>query len=312
MDVGGSKIMVGRVTTAGEVIDSQRCPMDSADRASTLHSIETALASFMTRCPAPPPIAIGIGLVGQTDPASGTWVQSINLPIRAPVPLAARLREQYGVPVCLDNDVHATTLAELRWGSGRDLNDFIYLNIGTGLAAGLVCNRQLVRGAVNYAGEMGHMIVEPGGELCSCGQRGCLEPIASGAGILDQVRAGLPEFPASILAGPSQAGDLTASLVFQAAQQGDPLASRIARRAVHALGSALTGLVNLLNPQAIVYGGGVVSDDWLMAQVAKTVYAQALPAARRSLNGIWASTLKTDQVGLLGAAGLAWQAIENG
>ena len=310
VDVGGTKILVGLVTQDGEVVENRRYLMDHTSQNLTLKSIETALTHFMNFWTGPAPRAMGLGLVGQTKPAAGLWVRAMNLPIHSPVPLVRLLRKQAGLPAVLDNDVHAATLAELRWGIGKETKDFIYLNIGTGLAAGLVCNGQLVRGAANYAGEVGHMIVDPGGILCACGQRGCLEPIASGGGILAQVRAGLRDHPDSVLFEPAKEGVLSASQVFRAAESGDRLAVRITGNAVQALSTALINLVNILNPAVIIYGGGVVSDGWLMGKVSGFISANALVPARRSLKGIWPSRLNPDQVGLLGAACLAWNYLE--
>jgi glucokinase len=316
VDVGGTKILVGAVTKAGEVVEARRYRMDRSTQELTLSSIRTAVEGFMGAWADTAPLALGLGVVGQTKPAAGLWVQAMNLPIHSPVPLGRLMRKQTGLPCVLDNDVHAATLAELRWGIGKEYKDFIYLNIGTGLAAGLVSNGQLVRGAANYAGELGHMLVDPGGSLCPCGQRGCLEPICSGDGILAQVREGLIDYPDSILCEPLRDETLTASQVFQAAEAGDPLAMRITSKVVQALSTALTNLVNLLNPAVIVYGGGVLKDNrpvgtsGLMEKVSGLVSANALVAARRAFIGIWPSHLDPDRAGLLGAACLAWDYLE--
>jgi glucokinase len=306
MDVGGTKILIGLVERDGTVLCARRYPMQRASAETTLHSIETALADFMRSLPpGAAPLAVGIGLVGQTDPQAGLWLNSINLRISQPVALGDLVRRRYGLPVALDNDVHAATLAEMRLGAGKDLLDFVYLNVGTGIAAGLVINGQLARGAANYAGELGHLAVEPDGDICSCGQRGCLEPIASGGGILAQVRTRLAAGEPSSLSAACQSG-FTAGEVFRAAEAGDPLASLVAGRASRALGIALTGLVNLLNPALIIYGGGVVTDGWLMQRAGLYVMDHTLPVGRASLRGIVPSTLNPNQTGLLGAASLAW------
>ncbi len=312
LDVGGTKILAGIVSAEGKILHSQRFPMDRTSQASTLASLHAALSGFLPTWNREPPRAVGIGLPGHIDPLNGIWVQAMSLPIGQPIALAAQIQAQYGLPAALDNDVHAATLAELRWGAGREMNNFLYLNVGTGLAVGIVANSQLVRGAANYAGEIGHMRVEPDGEQCVCGQRGCLETLASGGGILAQVRKRLPETPDSTLA-KMDGSKLTAKSVFQAAAEtNDPLAVFVTNRAVRALGVALTNLVNLLNPEKIVYGGGVVSDGWLMAQVNDFIQANALPVARQSLTGVIPSVLNPEQVGLLSAASLAWASIEKG
>jgi glucokinase len=298
------------VDSEGKVIENRRYIMDRTDQNLTLKSIETALAHFLDIWTGPAPRAIGVGLVGHTRPSAGLWVRAINLPIQSPVPLRRLLREQTGLPVAIDNDVHAATLAEQRWGLGKGIRNFIYLNIGTGLAAGIVSDGMLVRGAANYAGELGHMVVDPGGLLCACGQRGCLEPICSGAGILEQVRTGLREYPNSTLFRAARGGTLTASQVFQEAEAGDRLAARITGKAVQALSTALTNLVNLVNPSAIFYGGGVVRDGWLMGKVSEFIFANVLVPARHALKGIWASRFDPEQVGLVGAASLAWNYLE--
>lgn len=308
VDVGATKILVGYVGRQGQVHSARRYPMDRVTQESTLASLRSAIAeSLPGDWQGPAPVAIGLGLVGQTDPASGIWVRSINLPIRSSVPLGAELHERYGLPVALDNDVHAATLAELRLGTGRGSNDFVYVNVGTGLAAGLVCGGQLVRGAANCAGELGHMVVEHDSELCPCGRRGCLEPIASGGGLIAQVCARLGDYSTSCLRGPALAGTLTSSTIFSAADAGDPLASAVAARAVHALAIALGNLVNLLNPEAIALGGGVCADGWILPRLRAQIAAGALPGARDALRVIQLSPLSVDHVGMLGAAMLAWE-----
>jgi glucokinase len=304
VDVGATKILTGAVTRQGKVIASHRSRMDRDSQAATLQSIEAAITDFMFGWKGPRPLGIGVGLVGQIDPPAGLWLEAMNLPIKSPVPLGKQLSERFGLPIALDNDVHAAALAELRWGIGTGSADFIYLNVGTGISAGLVLHGQLVRGAKNYAGELGHMVVQPEGPLCPCGRRGCVEPIASGGGILARVQEQLIHFPDSILH--RQTEGLTAHSIFAAADSGDPLAVRISSDAVDALSIALVNLVNLLNPEWIVYGGGTLSDGWLIERVRASVETQPLLMTRSSLKGILPSRLNPDQVGLLGAACLAW------
>ena len=303
VDVGATKILVGAVTQTGKVIASHRSQIDGTTQALTLRSIEASINSFLQDWDNAPPLAIGIGLVGQIDPRAGTWLEAMNLPIKSPVPLGKELSNRFEIPVALDNDVHAATLAEMRWGIGKESNDFIYLNVGTGIASGLVCNGQLLRGTANYAGEFGHMVVQPAGPPCPCGRRGCVEPMASGGGLLARVRELLAEFPDSTL---GRIQRLTTHSIFTAADAGDPLAIRISNDAIQALSDALVNLVNLLNPEWIIYGGGTLSDGWLMERVRVHVESRPLLMTRKSLRGILPSRLIPEQVGLLGAACLAW------
>jgi len=304
VDVGATKILIGAVTQTGKVIASRRFPINGDTQATTLQSIESSTDHFMQDWDGTRPSAIGVGLVGQTDPKMGTWLAAMNLPIKSPVPLGKQLCDRFEIPVALDNDVHAATLAEMRWGMGTKSKDFIYLNVGTGISAGLVFNGRLLRGSENYAGEFGHMVVQPDGPLCPCGRRGCVEPIASGGGMLARVRELREDFPDSTLC--TQAEPLTAHYIFTAADAGDLSAIKISNDAIQALSTALTNLVNLLNPEWIVYGGGTLSDGWLMERVCVHVEAQPLLMTRKSLKGILPSRLNPSQVGLLGAASLAW------
>jgi glucokinase len=303
VDVGATKILIGAITQAGDIVASRRFKMEHDSEAATLESIHNSLESFMQDWDGVTPRAIGIGLVGQIDPQAGIWLEAMNLPIKSPVPLARQVRERYEIPVALDNDVHAATLAELRWGIGAESSDFIYLNIGTGVSAGFVFAGRLLRGTKNYAGELGHMVVQPDGVLCPCGRRGCLEPIVSGGGLLARVKRELENFPESALSMCSNT--LTTHSIFTAADIGDPLASKLSSEAIQALSIALANLVNLLNPEWIVYGGGTLSDGWLIERVRENVESQPLTMIRKSLKGIIPSRLDPEQVGLLGAACLA-------
>jgi glucokinase len=300
VDVGATKILVGAVTQTGDILASRRFKMEHDSQAATLNSIHSSLEGFLREWDGDSPRGIGIGLVGQIDPQTGDWLEAMNLPIKSPVPLAQQVRDRFGLPVAMDNDVHAATLAELRWGIGTESQDFIYLNVGTGVSAGLVFGGKLVRGTKNYAGELGHMVVQPDGPMCPCGRRGCLEPIVSGGGLLARAKEELPGFPQSALW--SLGDPLTSHEIFMAADAGDPLANKLSEDAIAALSIALANLVNLLNPEWIVYGGGTLSDGWLIERVHGNVETQPLTMTRRSLRGIIPSRLNPDQVGLLGAA----------
>jgi glucokinase len=308
VDVGGTKILAGVVDENGQILYSQRYPTNRTDQEAVLNSIQEAVEQAMKSLPqGMAPGAMGVGLVGWVDPASGTWLQSMNLNVDSPIPLADVLSSQYGIPVVLDNDVHAAALAEIVWGIGRQSENFIYLNAGTGIAAGVVCNGRLVRGAANYAGELGHMFVDGAGEACVCGQIGCLEPLASGGGMLERVRAYLPRYAGSCLGALEETNRLSATAIFEAADGGDALAALVAGEAIAALGTALVNVINLLNPEYVVLGGGIFSTGRARERLQDYVQARALAIAYRSLKGIIPSSLEVGRVGLLGAASLAWQ-----
>ncbi|WP_036691189.1 ROK family protein [Paenibacillus tyrfis] len=248
---------------------------------------------------------IEVGFVGQADSERGVWVKAMNVPISEPVPLADMLADKYGVPVAVDNDVHAATGAEMMFGVGKRFKDFLYMNVGTGIAIGIVSGGILIRGAANYAGEIGHMTVDPRGDDCVCGRSGCLEPIASGGGMIRRARAALGSFPDSTLH--RCADDLHAGNIFEAAREGDPLAVQVKEQAVNALGIAIVNAINLINPEAVVLGGGVMQETTIIDALRRHVAKCSLPAASGSLRSFGVSTLDTNRVGLLGAASLIWR-----
>jgi glucokinase len=312
VDVGGTKILTGYVGRDATVYSSKRYPMDRTNQETTLNSIYRAIADFTGASgDRPTPLAMGLGLVGHTLPDQGIWHHAMNLSVDRPVAISDYLSNLYRMPVRIDNDVRSATLAELRYGAGKEVENFIYLNVGTGLACGIVTHGQVVRGANNYAGELGHMVVDPEGEVCDqCGRRGCLEPIASGGGMLDQVRARLPDHPQSPLNQIADSGKLDVAAIIQAAENGDELAYAVTERAFRAIGIAVVNLIDLLNPELIVLGGGVFTGGWGIDRLRKYVALRALPAASESLRGIVRSPLRVDQVGLLGATCLAWDAVD--
>jgi glucokinase len=206
-------------------------------------------------------VRIGAGFGGPVDMPTGTVRLSHQVPGWEGVPVEALLEERFGVPVVVDNDANAGTLGELVFGAGRGLRDIVYINIGTGIGGGLVFGGELYRGVSTAAGEVGHTIVVPGGPVCTCGHRGCLEALCSGSAIGRRARE-LAQADAALgarmlqLAGGKAAG-ITGKVAFQAAAEGDPVGRRILDDTVEYLAIAIGNLLNLLNPQAVILGGGV-------------------------------------------------------
>ena len=302
IDVGSTKVLIGKISGEGAVIESKRYHMDRSSRENAVNTVFSVLDDFLAGLDDGFKTAfIGIGAVGHIDTANGIWVHSMNIPIDKPVPITSMVQERFGIPAAIDNDVHCAALAELYLGAGKRTQNFIYLNIGTGIAAGMVCGGRLIRGSDNYAGELGHMKVELEGEPCVCGNSGCLEPIASGGGMIKQVVKRLGQYPDSVLNDIYKEGILTSRAIFKAADSGDRLAVIVSERAVRGLGTALVNMIILLNPEEVVLGGGVVSDNWLLERLEQHVRKNALPSAVKSLKGLALSELKPDYVGVLGA-----------
>ena len=184
-------------------------------------------------------LGVGIGISGFVDAARGIELYSPILGWRE-VPLAAPLSQLVGLPVYLENDVNALTLAERWYGAGRAFRNFVCVTVGEGIGAGVVIGGELYRGAAGGAGELGHTTINPDGPRCRCGERGCLEVYASDRFLLSQAKA----------LGYESIEELTA-----VARDGDRAAQAVFTKMGRALGIGVKNLVNLLNPEAVVLGG---------------------------------------------------------
>ena len=213
--------------------------------------------------------AIGVSFGGPVDATRGLVRLSHHVPGWEEVPLRAQLQAEFGVPAAVDNDANVAALGEWRFGAGRGSASLLYVTISTGIGGGWVLGGRIWGGADGMAGEIGHMIVRPGGASCACGRRGCTEAEASGWAIAAKARerleTGLPaprawklEAGSALLALTGGRTDsITAQHVAQAAESGDALAQAVMEEAARALGSALGAAISLVNPERIVLGGGV-------------------------------------------------------
>lgn len=198
--------------------------------------------------------AAGAGVPGQVDPSSGTVHLAVNLNLVSPYPLAAALQDVLGVPVVLENDVRAATLGAFQWLLGIDptvkpTSSLAYLSIGTGIAAGIMFNGRLYRGAHGMAGEIGHIPVDPSGPRCACGALGCLEAVASGPAIAAYANDVLDET--------SHRDRLSTYDVFALAAEGDRSAMHVTTRASYFLSRAIYLLVMTYDVEKVILGGGV-------------------------------------------------------
>lgn len=312
VDVGGTKILIGIVNPDGSISSERRYAAQRGTQAAAVAAVSDAISAYwddmILSGKVARPGAIGMGLVGQVDFRKGVWVHSLATPIAVPYPLGDVLTGKLGIPVYADNDVHCATLAELHFGIGRTVDDFVYLNIGTGIAAGLVSGGQLIRGHRNIAGEVGHIATSTD-IRCKCGRYGCAEEFASGGGMLRYARSLFVQYPDSSLIALDQKGELFSNTIFIAARQGDALAVRIARLVLRTYLSIFQDLINLMDPQAIAVGGGVFRDKQLLPEIIKMLEPWLPQNNRELLSNITVSQLDPQKVGLIGAALCAYSAV---
>ncbi|MEA2619663.1 MAG: glucokinase [Chloroflexota bacterium] len=266
VDVGGSKIAVlvvdhdERILARRVAATAAGAPDHAADEIAAVVSQALADAGGKAQQVA----AIGVGVPGRVDPLTGTVTLAVNLGW-SDLPLGVRLEERFGRPCVVENDVRAAALGLHRRGVIGDIDDLAYLAVGTGVSAGVVLDGRLHRGARGLAGEIGHVIVDPGGAVCACGQRGCLETLVSGSAIARLAREAIESGRETALAAPGRSGAATgngspaptAVDVYRAAASGDPLATEIADAVGRRLAWAIHLLVMTYDVERVVLGGGV-------------------------------------------------------
>lgn len=250
--------------------------------------------------------ALGLGVPGLLDLEQGTCVFSGNLRWEN-VPVAESLSRILDCPVFIDNDVRVAALGELAQGQAQGFKDFIYLTVGTGIGSGIYIAGRLLRGPKFSAGEAGHMVLLKDGPACTCGSSGCLEALASATAIAREGRLAAELNPASLLNSLcSSPGEIDAALVAKAAQAGDSTASQVWDTAMTWLGIGVANLVNIFNPELVVIGGGVsLAGDQLTQPVWAEIQKLAMPVQRKHVR----LTLSAmgDKAGVYGALELARQ-----
>jgi glucokinase len=251
--------------------------------------------------------AIGIASPGPLDPYTGTILDTPNIKEWMNFPVGPRLCESFGVPVFLDNDANMGGLAEWQYGAGRGHNNLVYLTISTGIGGGVISDGHLVQGFRGMAAELGHIIVDPNGPLCGCGQRGHIESFASGPAIARFVAEQLKSGRTSSLPATPRP---TAVQVAEAALQGDSLAIEAFERAGYYLGVAVANYLAIFDPSILIFGGGASQAgdllflpfrESLQKHVFHLHYLDDLIITKAALG---------DDAGLLGALALARLALE--
>jgi glucokinase len=302
LDVGGTKIEAARVGDDGSILAVERVPSPATDQGRLLEAAVEAARAVLTNDVA----AVGIGAAGLVESATGILTYAPNLAWRN-VRLAEHIGGALGVPALADNDATVAAWGEYRMGAGRGSRHMLLVTVGTGLGGGIVTDGRIYRGAHGFAAEVGHIIVEPGGPLCGCGNRGCLEQVASGQAIERAGREAAERYPHSGIARLAEGvpDRVTGSIVTRAAQDGDDTARAILAKVGRRLGEGIAGLVNVLDPEIVVVGGGAVAAGDLLLEPARRAFVAAVeaPDARPAVPIVPAGL--GNDAGVVGAALLA-------
>jgi glucokinase len=261
LDFGGTKLTAG-LALAGESELLARRQSPTPAEAGPRRVFEEMARLARSLGAGWPPAGVGISFGGPVDPERGLVRTCHHLPGWEDAPLIHWAEKEFGVPAAMDNDANVAALGEHRFGAGRGCDHLLHVNVGTGIGGGIVLHGQVYQGATGMAGEIGHMVVQPGGALCTCGRRGCLEALASGPAIAREARERLGREPGrgqtllSLVGG--KAERITAQAVSEAAAQGDELAREVVAHAARMLGLGIANAINLINPTRVTIGGGVV------------------------------------------------------
>ena len=266
VDVGGTKVAAGLVNSNGEITHQTRVPMMAADAAAGLAAVTSAIDSVRAASSLDPEskgLVSGIGICapGPLDPRTGVVINPPNLPCWRNFPLAAEISKVYRLPVRVDNDGNAAALAEVLWGAGRGYRSVFYATLGTGIGTGIVFDRRIYHGRTGAAGEGGHMSIDYRGPRCGCGKLGCIEAHASGPAIARRASERIAAGGRSAIL--EQAGGhldrITGEMVGRAYVAGDPLAKDLLQETAMFLTVWLGNIVDLLDPDVLIVGGGVAS-----------------------------------------------------
>jgi len=304
IDVGGTNIKIALVNEQGSIIYSNSIPTRAEmGYEYTINNMKEAITDLLkeTKSEAKNIEGLGFGFPGQIDCQKGIVRLAPNIPGWVDVPIAKIMEKEFGIPTRVDNDVRCAALGELNFGAGVGCENLVCITVGTGIGSGLIINGKLVRGASNAAGEIGHIKLDiNGGPLCGCGDRGCLEAFASGPSIVamaeDYIKGG-KSTKYRELANP----EITPYVVSEAAKQGDAVAKRIFTIMGEYIGMGLVSVVNLLNPEKIIIGGGVAAaGDILLDPIKETIIKRSMPISGSAVKVVPAQLGNT--AGVIGAS----------
>ncbi len=302
LDVGGTKILAVRADATGTVLDRAQEPTPADDQEATLE----AMAAVARRLLTPQVRAVGVGAAGMVEAGTGVLRFAPNLAWRD-VPIASRMLDALGLACLVDNDANVAAFGELRFGAARGYRHVLLVTVGTGIGGGIVVDGRPFRGAHGFAAEIGHVVVDPLGPPCGCGNRGCFEQMASGAAIGRLGREAARAAPSSRLV-ELAGGDpdaVTGEVVTRAAAEGDPEATQVLARVGAWLGVGIAGLVNVLDPEAVVVGGGAMAAGELLLGPAREAFRGAVEAPERRPPVPLVPAELGPEAGAIGAAALA-------
>ncbi|MGT2929027.1 ROK family glucokinase [Streptococcus dentasini] len=312
IDLGGTTIKFGILTTEGDI--QEKWAIETNILEDGKHIVPDIVESLKHRLnlyglTSEDFIGIGMGSPGAVDRDKKTVTGAFNLNWADKQEVGSVIEKETGIPFAIDNDANVAALGEAWTGAGGNQPDVILVTLGTGVGGGIIADGNLIHGVAGAGGEIGHINVEPQtGFECTCGNRGCLETVASATGVVRLARqmAEAYEGASNIKAAIDNGDDVTSKDIFTAAAAGDKFSDAVVEKVAFYLGLAAANLGNTLNPDSVVLGGGVsASGEFLRSRVEKYFLQYAFPAVKMSTK-IKIAELGND-AGIIGAASLARQ-----
>jgi len=303
VDLGGTNLRVAAVDDAGKILHIARKP---TPRSGDGKAIVNSIFSLADECRNElkndgRPIAAGTAIPATLDLKLGKILRAPNLPELDGFELVREVAGVLELPVVLENDATSAAIGENWLGASRTVDSSVCITLGTGVGGGIIIDSKPLRGLDGTAGEVGHLCVEPLGVECGCGSNGCLEQYSSASAVVRMVKEGLPLHKDSTL---HSVAPLTALDVYKAGKTGDVLAHEVFAKMGYYLGIAMAGLINVLNPEMVVLGGGLSSGwDLFIDRVRKQVATRAFAEPARRARIVRAEL--GDYAGLIGAARIA-------
>ncbi|HEO1900395.1 TPA: ROK family glucokinase [Streptococcus agalactiae] len=312
IDLGGTTIKFGILTLEGEVQGKWAIETNTLENgrhivSDIVESLKHRLSLYgLTKDDF---LGIGMGSPGAVDRTSKTVTGAFNLNWADTQEVGSVIEKEVGIPFFIDNDANVAALGE-RWvGAGANNPDVVFVTLGTGVGGGVIADGNLIHGVAGAGGEIGHMIVDPeNGFTCTCGNKGCLETVASATGVVRVARQLAEQYEGSsaIKAAIDNGDTVTSKDIFIAAEDGDKFANSVVERVSRYLGLAAANISNILNPDSVVIGGGVsAAGEFLRSRVEKYFVTFAFPQVKKSTK-IKIAELGND-AGIIGAASLANQ-----
>lgn len=304
LDLGGTKLLIGEMDCRGNILKYKRYESGYFNQQAALQFIKTSLDDYIKSVGwyDRKPLGMGVGLIGRVDPNEGIWLQ-IDPSRTHPIALAKELTDIYDIPCHIDNDVKSATRAEQAWGFGQISQNFIYVNVGTGIGVGTVVNGRQIRGSHFNAGEVGHLRVGVNvGIKCGCGRMDCVETIAAGIGFDNCARLLKDRYDTELHIPAGKGERVLINEVFALSKKGDPLCVALVDIAAEALANLIMNLVRFSDPDTVVLGGGIVADGYMHEKI----MAKLNPITMRFVtNGVVITKLNPGFIGLLGAGAVA-------